>query len=549
MKNVWGALVAAVLLPVVLTSAARGEDPAPKAYVVVFDFAGADGGKFGKRLADSVRLRLRRHRQYEVIDRLTTQGAAGPLGIQTDRAKVIELMSSKVGANLGVYGTAEVRGELVRAEVCVVDITGGKPSVKTHVFSDESEQAAGVVAAKIVEAVRGKPEWKPPEYGDETEPGIKELGAPLHRGGDFEKARPGWDRPDNVSTFIEPGPAGRGKVLRIRTDLQRDPWLAYRRKLRFGEADPNRPPKIARDTSYGSVAGLEGVHFRSQWIDATPGHRYWLLADMKGKTAGIFFPKIYVKGFSDWSPHAKALPELSLKERKLTAEQFAALPPEQRKALIAADAKAHGDRYRRECFRWYLSCRNEDDTWKHYAAPLPPRGGLPKDVRWLRIDVHAYWPPGNYYFDNVNLYKDPRQKAPLDEDKPRTPGFEDKQSATAPVGVSWRVKRQIGLTRVKIAELAGRLESFRLHVGRYPTEAEGLLALVNKPAFEDESLAAKWRGPYAAGLEIEDAWGNVFAYKRVAGKKPGRMAVLVYSRGPNGRDDGGEGDDVKEAAK
>ena len=72
-------------------------------------------------------------------------------------------------------------------------------------------------------------------------------------------------------------------------------------------------------------------------------------------------------------------------------------------------------------FRWYLACRNEEDVWKHYAAPCPPRGGLPANVQWLQIQVYAYWPPGEFRFDNVSLYKDPAQKAPLPEEPMRTP--------------------------------------------------------------------------------------------------------------------------------
>jgi len=290
-------------------------------------------------------------------------------------------------------------------------------------FFENSERAAGDVAKAIVEAIRGKKEWVPPEYGDQPEPKASEWGKPLNVDGSFEKGGAGWDAPDHAGTFIEPGPAGRGKVLRLRTDIERDKWLAYRRRLRFGQADPSKPPKLKRDTSYGSVAGLEGLHYRSKWIAARPGQRYWLVADMKGKSTGIFFPMIFVKGFLDYTDRADSLPEVSLIERKMTAKAFAKLPPAQRKKILDADTKAHPERYRRECFRWFLACRNPDNVWMHYAAPFPPRGGLPANVRWLRIEIYAYWPPMSYYFDNVHMYKDPRQKTPLPEEKPRTPNF------------------------------------------------------------------------------------------------------------------------------
>jgi hypothetical protein len=197
----------------------------------------------------------------------------------------------------------------------------------------------------------------------------------------------------------------------------------------FGQADPNRPPQIPTDTGYSSVAGAEGVHFCSDWIAAQKGRRYWLTADVKCARTGGAFPKIFVKGFADFSASADGLPERSLVERGLTPETFAAVPAAQRKELIAADARSHPDRYRREVYRWYLACRNEGGDWTHVAQAFPPRGGLPARVQWLQIQIYAYWPPGEYLFDNVFLYADPslrtpagaRQTAPLSEEPPRTP--------------------------------------------------------------------------------------------------------------------------------
>jgi len=39
------------------------------------------------------------------------------------------------------------------------------------------------------------------------------------------------------------------------------------------------------------------------------------------------------------------------------------------------------------------------------------------------VQIYSYWPPGEYLWDNVHVYADPRQKAPLPEVKPRTPNF------------------------------------------------------------------------------------------------------------------------------
>ncbi|MGB2819886.1 MAG: hypothetical protein WBF17_02820 [Phycisphaerae bacterium] len=425
MKHARGAYLICSLAAAWLASAApAGQKDAgrpKKVYVVVFDFASTPADA-GQRLADTIRIRLRRHEEFEVIDRLTTREAAGNMPISAEPKKVTAVMNDQLAVHVALYGSVETLGAGLSAKIRCIDLRDPKkPGGWTQAFSDGTERARAVLSKEIVEKLRGAGEWQPPEYGDESEP--KKFGQPVNANGSFEDGHAGWDHPDNVATFITPGPAGRGKVLKITTNLERAPWIEYRRKLRFGQADPKSPPKIGTDSSYASVAGMEGVHYRSNWMDATAGQRYWLIADMKGKTAGIFFPKIFVKGYLDYADHATALPERSLVERGMTAGQFADLPAAKQKAVIAEDIQKHRDRYRRECFRWYLSCRNEEDAWKHYAAPFPPRGGLPASVKWLKIEVYAYWPPGDFHFDDVLMYKDPRQKAPLPEEKPRSKFF------------------------------------------------------------------------------------------------------------------------------
>ena len=420
--------------------ATRPAGKSPKAFVVVFNFhtAGTSGSgtsaaplsqrPLGVQLADSARLRLARHTDCEVVDRLTTEEFADALPASTGVEEVIKLLTGSLGANVGLYGTVEQKGASVRAEVRCVDLTSpGKPKCWKMTFSDATERASAVIAREIVEALRGEAEWAPPQYGDEAEP--KNFGKPLNKNGDFESGSDGWDKPDNAGTFIAGGPDRRGKLLRVRTDLARDPWLAYRRALLLGKADPARPPKIARDTGYGSVAGLEGVHYCSEFIKATRGQRYWLLADHSGPGGA----KVFVKGFRRTESAPDGLPESSLAELGLTPDEFARLPEAKRRELIAADAKKNPQRYLRECWRWYLNCAGSRGKWTHFAAPFPPRGGLPEGVEFLQIQIYSYWPPGVYLWDKVHLYKDPNQKAPLPEEKPRTPNPPDRRAGAGEV--------------------------------------------------------------------------------------------------------------------
>jgi general secretion pathway protein G len=61
--------------------------------------------------------------------------------------------------------------------------------------------------------------------------------------------------------------------------------------------------------------------------------------------------------------------------------------------------------------------------------------------------------------------------------------------------------------QVQIHDLNRSLELFKLDVGRYPTNAEGLQALVTKPA-----SANGWNGSYLNGGLPPDPWGNAYRY-------------------------------------
>lgn len=67
----------------------------------------------------------------------------------------------------------------------------------------------------------------------------------------------------------------------------------------------------------------------------------------------------------------------------------------------------------------------------------------------------------------------------------------------------------IQTTQTQIEQLGGALDMFRLEVGRYPTTAEGLEALIRQPPG-----ARRWNGPYLRRSTIPtDAWGNDFVYR------------------------------------
>ena len=60
-----------------------------------------------------------------------------------------------------------------------------------------------------------------------------------------------------------------------------------------------------------------------------------------------------------------------------------------------------------------------------------------------------------------------------------------------------------------MASIASLLDRFKLDCGRYPTEREGLSALIRKPA----SLRDRWQGPYATQDQSLDPWEHPYLYK------------------------------------
>ena len=106
-----------------------------------------------------------------------------------------------------------------------------------------------------------------------------------------------------------------------------------------------------------------------------------------------------------------------------------------------------------------------------------------------------------------------------------------------------RLFSRVDSSKVQVAEtqtrlLRGAVETFRLEVGRIPTESEGLDVLYKAPS--DERSRARWRGPYLDEQVPADPWGTPYQYSI-----PGRdgLPFALYSLGADGKP-GGEGNDA-----
>lgn len=99
-------------------------------------------------------------------------------------------------------------------------------------------------------------------------------------------------------------------------------------------------------------------------------------------------------------------------------------------------------------------------------------------------------------------------------------------------------KSKIVAAKSQARSLRLALDSFKLDTGRYPTDQEGLSALLQPPQNDNGS----WFGPYMEVASIPlDPWGNSFVYEAPKATDNGRLsAPKVMSLGADNAP-GGDG--------
>ena len=84
--------------------------------------------------------------------------------------------------------------------------------------------------------------------------------------------------------------------------------------------------------------------------------------------------------------------------------------------------------------------------------------------------------------------------------------------------------------KIQIQSFASSLDLFFLDVGRFPSSAEGLGALVQRPG-----SFSSWNGPYLKGTAVPaDPWGHPYVYRA-----PGQHGAYdIISYGADGQEGG-----------
>lgn len=188
--------------------------------------------------------------------------------------------------------------------------------------------------------------------------------------GDFEGGKEGipasWQRPDGLTSFWVDAPGRKGKCIKLDSDVLQAEYLRRREEMKQENPPPAKPKSPTREPKYDTVAGGEGVGYYTDYIPADPKKSYRLTVSFRGE--GALEPMVFVKGYFE-------------------------------------DARRPEPYRRRAGYEKYLKCPGGKE-WKTFSMVFQPRHEK-LEIRWIRVELYAYWPPGTYYFDDVRVEEVP----------------------------------------------------------------------------------------------------------------------------------------------
>lgn len=239
-----------------------------------------------------------------------------------------------------------------------------------------------------------KPEVKP-EKGKPKEVDGKNL----IPNGDFEEGEDtpkGWQQVDGLSTFWVKDPdAKRGKVIKFDTDVYQKEAYDWWTKVAKGSKAKDAPKKTPTvGDKYDTLAGLDGVWYWSDFVPVEKGKAYWLTLDYKGTPDVMAWLVGYEKKESTaFGADANAFQEYF-------KEKVGGKPLDRGRMF-----EGFINKY---TWRGQLNQRYAkplENGWKKLTRDkmvFRPTKNTPK-VKFVRVLVLPFWPPGEAYLDAVRL--------------------------------------------------------------------------------------------------------------------------------------------------
>jgi len=293
--------------------------PPQKPVLVVFNFESKfDRGKEGKKFATSVRKKAERLLSFVSIEKMTVDEVVESTGFKarfdTPVAEVVKITREGFGADLAVWGKVERQGGGFRIRARALDLRHSSTKLRLdEVYTAPGRQRVRFAAEKIVNALsEGKKIEDTGKHETEADVGGPDPGLSrpnLVKNGDFEEGGESpkhWQRINNLTTFWDSTASPTGKCLRTDTDVLDTEVKAWEGKLGRGARLSNAPRKTVPTMAqqYKTIGAGHGVHFYSAPITVKPGMTYRISFDLKGRWGGMFFPKIFVKGYAGFKDKA-----------------------------------------------------------------------------------------------------------------------------------------------------------------------------------------------------------------------------------------------------
>ncbi|MFA4944685.1 MAG: hypothetical protein WC789_08310 [Lentisphaeria bacterium] len=231
--------------------------------------------------------------------------------------------------------------------------------------------------------------------------------------GTFEKggaAGPaGWERPDGLSAFwLAGGVGGGGKAVKLDTDVAVADWERNRRAPgSVPVKSPTTPPK------YDTIGAHGGAGLWSAPVRVERGQWYLLEMDVKAGSAqtssALGPPMLCLRGYRQaTATEAAATGTLAFFQPLPDAPWFS-------DPIFGVDRRPVREGDWLQVFRANLFCKvvpAQAGRWTRFRRPVQIRTGrFACDVVLLRIA--AFWPPAEYWFDNVVLRRITPEEARL----------------------------------------------------------------------------------------------------------------------------------------
>ena len=211
----------------------------------------------------------------------------------------------------------------------------------------------------------------------------------------------GWTKPDNLTVFWDNRGVS-GKCIRMDTDVYRSEWEEHRKHPEI--------PMVKTKTSgtrYNTVGGTAGVAAYSRPIPVEPDAYYEVQFDVRGKGE----PFVFIKGFWKCGPQ-----DLHAMGKKMFFKPFKPGPSFSLMAMGTSGEEkrdAHPGDYIQN-YRRRLVARIEDpNEWRRFRTVIHLEAE--RRIEVVLLELYAFWPPGDFFFDNVTMRRVTKAEADAHE--------------------------------------------------------------------------------------------------------------------------------------